>query len=86
MPVGRDGESRNKGSLATGREIPDATPPPYQSRAGAGEEVPCRCGCGQRFRQFDDEGRERQYVRGHYSRMIWRLYKEHLAKGLEPFR
>ena len=59
---------------------------PESHQAGFGELRPCRCGCGTLVRELDERGRRREWVRGHYAKMIWRLYAEATAKGLDMMR
>jgi hypothetical protein len=54
-------------------------PPP---REGIGPMIRCACGCGATFRQFDADGRERQYKHGHYMEMLRRLLIE--SRGKRP--
>ena len=58
----------------------DAKPP------GFGPLVACKCGCGLKRHQFDANGTERKFIQGHGTRVLWRRYKEMLAKGMEGFR
>jgi hypothetical protein len=43
---------------------------------GSGPLIECRCGCGGKFRQFDEWGRERQWLRGHYLKFLQRKLAE----------
>ena len=44
------------------------TPP--KKREGQGDVIPCACGCGGTLRQFDADGREHRFLRGHYLRAV----------------
>ena len=57
-----------------------------QEPKGTGAVILCACGCGQRLREMDDRTRPRRYINGHYAKMIWRLYAEATAKGLDMTR
>ena len=47
---------------------------------GFGPLVPCSCGCEATIRQFDQNGRIRRFVNGHYWRMMKKLYPEAFKK------
>ena len=51
---------------------------------GLGDMIACGCGCGQTFREFDKDGRQRKYVNGHNVRDLWRRLKSLGALPAQP--
>lgn len=45
-------------------------------RPGIGPDTPCACGCGATFRMFDEDGRERRFIKGHYLKWLTRKFYE----------
>ncbi len=41
---------------------------------GMGNAILCKCGCGGTRREYDDSGRLREFLPGHYLKMLSRLY------------
>lgn len=59
----------------------------YKPEIHKGEMVECGCGCGELFNKYDDRGRERKYIKGHFDKVLGTIgCRKHTPETIEKIR
>lgn len=56
----------------------------YKPEIHKAEMIECACGCGEVFNKYDNRGRERRYIKGHFDKVLGTIgCREHTPETIE---